>query len=303
MTAPRVALVFALSTAILALFVTSGIGVFHAGVEYHLWEGPQACSGRVPGLSTEELKKILLGAHMVRVTRRRGRCGTSRWPAGTRSCRAGWRPCCRATSFVTCERRVMKTGEQRNPGDLEPRTLVERVIRVDQPQVGAVRIYEGQLAALRWTGRASSDTGRKIAAMARSEREHNATFDRMIAARRVRPTALSPLWSLAGFGLGVATALMGDKAAMACTVAVEETIEEHYADQAAQLGDDEAELRTTIEKFRADEIAHKEEALASGAEQAPALRGADLGHRGSPGSRSGCRRGFSWGRATPVARS
>ena len=63
---------------------------------------------------------------------------------------------------------------------------------------------------------------------------------------------------------------MGDKAAMACTVAVEETIDEHYADQAAQLGDDEAELRTTIEKFRADEIAHKEEALASGAEQAPA---------------------------------
>ena len=92
----------------------------------------------------------------------------------------------------------------------------------------------------------------------------------MIARRRVRPTALSPLWSLAGFGLGVATALMGDKAAMACTVAVEETIDEHYAGQAAQLGDDEAELRTTIEKFRADEIAHKEEALASGAEQAPA---------------------------------
>jgi ubiquinone biosynthesis monooxygenase Coq7 len=165
----------------------------------------------------------------------------------------------------------MKTGERRNPGDPDPRTMVERVIRVDQAgEFGAVRIYEGQLAALRWTGRASSDAGRKIAGMARGEREHRATFDRMLAERRVRPTVLSPLWSLAGFGLGVATALMGEKAAMACTVAVEETIEEHYADQAARLGDDEAELRTTIEKFRADEIAHKDTALASGAEQAPA---------------------------------
>ena len=105
------------------------------------------------------------------------------------------------------------------------------MIRVDQAgEFGAVRIYEGQLAALRWTGRTSSDTGRKIAAMARAEREHRATFDKMLAERRVRPTALSPLWSLAGFGLGVATALMGDKAAMACTVAVEETIDEHYAE-------------------------------------------------------------------------
>ena len=92
-----------------------------------------------------------------------------------------------------------------------------------------MRIYEGQLAALRWTGRANSEAGRKIAAMARAEREHNRVFDRLLAERRVRPTALSPLWSVAGFALGAATALMGDKAAMACTVAVEETIDEHYA--------------------------------------------------------------------------
>jgi len=156
-----------------------------------------------------------------------------------------------------------------NPGDPDPRQLVERVIRVDQAgEFGAVRIYEGQLAALRLTGRLNGSAGRKIADMARGEREHRRTFDRLLAERRVRPTALSPLWSLAGFALGAATALMGDKAAMACTVAVEETIEEHYATQAAALGDDEAELRTTIEKFRADEIAHKDEALASGAEEA-----------------------------------
>jgi 3-demethoxyubiquinol 3-hydroxylase len=159
----------------------------------------------------------------------------------------------------------------RNPGDPDARALVERVIRVDQAgEFGAVRIYDGQLAALRWTGRANSDAARKIAAMARAEREHNKTFDRMIAERRVRPTLLSPLWNVAGFALGAATALMGDKAAMACTVAIEETIDEHYASQAAALGDDEAELRATVEKFRADELSHRDEALASGAEQAPA---------------------------------
>ena len=129
--------------------------------------------------------------------------------------------------------------------------------------------------------------------MARGEREHRTTFDRILAQRRVRPTALSPLWNLAGFGLGVATALMGEKAAMACTVAVEETIEEHYAGQAARLGDDEAELRTTIEKFRADEIGHKEEALAAGAEQAPAYEALTSVIKAGPGSRSGCRREFA----------
>ena len=167
----------------------------------------------------------------------------------------------------------MKTAAPRNPGDPEPRALVERVIRVDQAgEFGAVRIYEGQLAALRWTGRSRGVAARKIASMARAEREHRAHFDRLMAERRVRPTVLSPLWSLAGFGLGAVTALMGDKAAMACTVAIEETIDEHYARQADALGDDEADLRATVEKFRADELAHRDEALASGAEQAPAYR-------------------------------
>ena len=165
----------------------------------------------------------------------------------------------------------MTTAERRNPGDPAPRDVVERVIRVDQAgEFGAVRIYEGQLAALRWTNRTRTDAHRKISAMARAEREHRRVFDKLLVERRGRPTVLSPLWSLAGFGLGAVTALMGDKAAMACTVAIEETIDEHYASQAAALGDDEAELRTTVEKFRADELAHRDEALASGAEQAPA---------------------------------
>jgi ubiquinone biosynthesis monooxygenase Coq7 len=165
----------------------------------------------------------------------------------------------------------MKTGEIRNPGDPDARQLIERTLRVDQAgELGAVRIYQGQLAALRLTGRMNSEAGRKIAAMARAEREHNKVFDRLLAERKVRPTALAPLWNVAGFALGAATALMGDKAAMACTVAVEETIDEHYAGQAESLGDDEAELRGTIEKFRAEEIQHRDEALAAGAEQAPA---------------------------------
>lgn len=163
-----------------------------------------------------------------------------------------------------------RTGEGRNPGDPDPRMLVERTIRVDQAgEFGAVRIYEGQLAALRLTGRAKGAASRKIAAMAAAERLHNKEFDRLLAQRRVRPTALSPLWHVAGFALGAATALLGEKAAMACTVAVEETIDEHYAAQAAALGDDEAELRATIEKFRADEIEHRDTALEAGAEQAP----------------------------------
>ncbi len=165
----------------------------------------------------------------------------------------------------------MRTAENRNPGDPDARTVVERTIRVDQAgEFGAVRIYEGQLAALRWTGRGRGEASRKIAAMARAERHHNKEFDRLLAERRVRPTILSPLWSVAGFALGATTALMGEKAAMACTVAVEETIDEHYAAQAAALGDEEAELRATIETFRAEEVEHKNEALAAGAEEAPA---------------------------------
>ena len=124
------------------------------------------------------------------------------------------------------------TGEGRNPGDAEPRDVVARVIRVDQAgEFGAVRIYEGQLAALRWTGRTRTDTHRKIAAMARAEREApSSVFYKMLVERRVRPTVLSLLVR----GLRPASAWapsprwMGDKAAMACTVAVEETIDEHW---------------------------------------------------------------------------
>ncbi len=165
------------------------------------------------------------------------------------------------------------TGEGRLPGDPTRREIIERIIRVDQAgEAGAARIYEGQLAVLGHTDAAAS-----IRHMAEQEHEHLATFNALMVERRVRPTLLSPVWHAAGFALGAGTALMGPRAAMACTVAIEEAIDEHYADQAAALGDDEAALRETVLAARADEIEHREIARAAGAERAPgyvALHGA-----------------------------
>ncbi len=154
----------------------------------------------------------------------------------------------------------------RLPGDPDRETLIARMIRVDQAgEYGAARIYEGQLAVL---GR--SRVASTIRHMRGQEQAHLDTFDCMVAARRVRPTVLSPLWHVAGYTLGAATALMGVRAAMACTVAVEEVIDEHYTEQADALGDDEPELKSVIEEFTADEQAHRDTGLAHGAERAPA---------------------------------
>ena len=158
-----------------------------------------------------------------------------------------------------------KTGDGRLPGDPTAEQMVAAMIRVDHAgEYGAVRIYAGQLAVL-----GESGAGAVIREMAAQEREHLEKFERLVAERRVRPTALAPLWHAAGFALGVGSALLGANAAMACTQAVEEVIDEHYADQADRLGDDEAALRTLIEDTRADEIRHRDTALEHGAEQAP----------------------------------
>src|ERR1700749_266253 len=145
---------------------------------------------------------------------------------------------------------------------------VAAMIRVDHAgEYGAVWIYEGQLAVL--GNKPAGDTIRRMAA---EEQRHLETFDRLINERRVRPTALEPVWRVAGFALGAATALMGEKAAMACTAAVEEGIDQHYAAQVAKLGDSDPKLKETVEDFRAEEIAHREAALAMGAEEAPGYR-------------------------------
>jgi ubiquinone biosynthesis monooxygenase Coq7 len=153
----------------------------------------------------------------------------------------------------------------RLPGDPSRQEMIERMLRVDHAgEHGAVRIYEGQLAVL-----GNSPSAAIIRRMAQQEREHLATFDRLLPERRVRPTLLSPLWHVAGFALGAASALMGERAAMACTVAVEEVIDQHYAAQEAQLGEEEPKLKAVIEEFRRDELAHRDEGLAHGAELAP----------------------------------
>jgi len=140
------------------------------------------------------------------------------------------------------------------------------MLRVDQAgEYGATRIYAGQLAVM---GQRSPEA-RAIARMAGQEERHRAIFDRMAAERGVRPTALQPLWNVAGFALGAATALIGPKAAMACTAAIETEIDRHYGEQLDQLGDNDPELGDAIREFRAEEIEHRDAALAAGAEQAP----------------------------------
>ena len=156
--------------------------------------------------------------------------------------------------------------DRRLPGDPLPEEQVKRMIRVDHAgEHGAARIYDGQLAVLGKRG--IGDTIRKMAAQ---EREHRAVFDKLLVERRVRPTVLGPFWDAAGFALGAATALLGERAAMACTVAVEEVIDEHYQSQAEALGEHEPALKATIEQFRAEELEHRDTGLEHGAEQAPA---------------------------------
>jgi 3-demethoxyubiquinol 3-hydroxylase len=143
----------------------------------------------------------------------------------------------------------------------------DRMLRVDQAgEYGATRIYAGQLAVM--GDRAPH--GGEVAAMAEQEASHLQKFDALLAERGVRPTALQPLWSVAGYALGAATALIGPEAAMACTAAIEEEIDRHYTSQLEELGETDPELTAMVSEFRDDERAHREAALAAGAERAPA---------------------------------
>ena len=153
----------------------------------------------------------------------------------------------------------------RLPGDRPSEAELARMLRVDHAgEYGATRIYEGQLDVL-GRGRAAG----AIRQMAEAEKRHRARFETLLQERRVRPTLLHPLWNVAGYALGAATALLGEGAAMACTVAVEEVIDEHYQAQAANLGEQDPALRDTILSFRDDEIAHRDVAIARGAEESP----------------------------------
>lgn len=157
---------------------------------------------------------------------------------------------------------------RRLPGDLPTADEVARMVRVDHAgEYGAARIYAGQLAVL-----GNSSKAALLRRMQAQECRHLETFEALIVARRVRPTALLPLWHVAGYALGALTAALGERAAMACTVAVEEAIDRHYAAQVAALGDEDATLRDTLEEFRREEVEHREIGLANEAEQAPGYR-------------------------------
>lgn len=155
------------------------------------------------------------------------------------------------------------------PGDGAAVRRLHEMIRVDHAgEFGAVQIYRGQLAVFR----NQPDKARAadlIAEMEEGEQTHLDTFNRLIVERGVRPTAMAPVWRIMGFGLGAATALMGEKAAHACTAAVEEAIEEHYAAQIKALDGVDSELKGIVEKFRRDELEHRDTAVLEGARNAP----------------------------------
>ena len=141
------------------------------------------------------------------------------------------------------------------------------MLRVDQAgEYGATRIYAGQLAVLR----RNSPASKLVSRMADQEKRHLERFDALMSQRQVRPTALQPIWNVAGFALGAATALMSEKAAMACTEAVETEIDLHYGQQLDDLGQDDPELAADIEQFRAEELEHRDVARDAGAAQAVA---------------------------------
>ena len=149
------------------------------------------------------------------------------------------------------------------------KTILDEIIRVDHAgEYGATRIYDGQIAVF---GK-DSKIGKTIQHMADQEQEHIEKFNELLIEKRVRPTVLLPVWNIAGFALGAGTALMGEKAAMACTVAVEKVIGEHYREQQDLLEDDEKELKKTIAKFEKDELEHHDIGLEHDAENAPGYK-------------------------------
>lgn len=152
------------------------------------------------------------------------------------------------------------------PGDPSPAHERDRMVRVDHAgEYGAVRIYAGQLDVLK-----NKPTAPTIRDMGKQEEVHLDRFNAMIAERHVRPTVFLPFWHAAGYMLGAGTALMGERAAMACTVGVEEEIDDHYGKQLERLADSDSELTTVVEKFQAEELEHRDTALEHGAENAPA---------------------------------
>jgi len=143
--------------------------------------------------------------------------------------------------------------------------ILEEIIRVDHAgERGAIKIYEGQLLALK-TIKKNENLKNIIEKMKEHEKEHLDYFEKEIEKRKIKPTNFLPLWDVMGVALGFGTVLLGKKATMLCTASVEEVIENHYQNQLKKLGNDEKNLKNKIEKFMNDEINHKNIAYESGA--------------------------------------
>jgi ubiquinone biosynthesis monooxygenase Coq7 len=154
------------------------------------------------------------------------------------------------------------------PGLGASKSRLAEILRVDHAgELAAVHIYRGQQAVFSAAaGKAS--LGESFADLRRQEAEHLEAFDALLAERGVRPSLLTPVWRAAAFALGAGTALLGDKAAHACTDAVEEVIGEHYAGQIEELRAREPALAEQLTAFRDDELRHQADAVREGARQA-----------------------------------
>ena len=171
--------------------------------------------------------------------------------------------------FINCMPKKNKDKLNKTSKNKTNREILEQIIRVDHAgEYGATRIYDGQIAVF---GK-NSKIGKTIKHMADQEQEHIDKFNELILEHRVRPTALLPVWNIAGFALGASTAFLGEKAAMACTVAVEKVIGEHYQEQLDLLEDDHKDLKKTISKFRDDELEHHDIGIEHDAESAPGYK-------------------------------
>ena len=154
------------------------------------------------------------------------------------------------------------------PGLGAGRARLAEMLRVDHAgELAAVHIYRGQRAVLN-AAVGKDRIAYQLQEMEAHEAAHLARFDEILTERRVRPTLMAPLWRLAGFALGAGTALMGEKAAYACTEAVETVIEDHYARQVEELTAREPALAQELQAFREEELAHRDQAIEDGAKTA-----------------------------------
>jgi len=158
------------------------------------------------------------------------------------------------------------------PGRGADKARMDEILRVDHAgEYAAVLIYRAQRAVFE-ARRGRETVTRDLAEMQDQEAVHLARFEKLLNERRVRPTAMTPVWRLAASALGAGTALLGEKAAHACTEAVESVIEKHYADQIEEIGDRDPALAAELRQFREEELAHHDHAIEHGSQEAPAYR-------------------------------